>query len=337
MNKCIQSGIRILVIEDDVSARDALRDILREQGHEVTTAESGEESLTVFREHAHPLVLLGIQLRGASSMDTLDDLKYIAPDTEVIIIAEQLSLGHAIAALRAGTSDYLIKPFNDPDAVLGVINPAIDKIRLVHDNQFLIDRLQKHNLELEQLNGILQELVVRDSLTGLYNQRFFYEVITIEHARAQRHNRPYSVLFIDIDHFKRYNNRYGHLRGDELLRELAEIITSRLRHCDVPARYGGEEFALILPETPKFGARTLAEDLRIYVSKNRFSSDPGNEAYPTTISVGFASFPNDGDSLEEIIQAADRALHRAKHGGRNTIHWLEDGRRPDGEGSLHRP
>jgi len=333
----IQSGLRILVIDDEVGARDALRDLLREQGHQVTTARSGEEALPLFREQPYPLVLVGLRLLGMSAMETLDGLKRIAPDTEVIIIASHLSLGYAISALRAGASDYLTKPFDDRAATLGVINRRIDKIRLVNDNRLLVSRLQTHNLELEQLNGVLQDLVVRDGLTGLYNHRFFYEAINIEHARARRHNRHYSVMFIDVDHFRDYNDRYGHLRGDELLRDLAEIVMSRLRHSDVAARYGGEEFALILPETPKLGARALAEDIRICVGANRFTSRADEAVSPITISVGLASFPDDGDCPEAIVQAADRALYRAKHSGRNVVHWLEDGRRSDSGGSAQRP
>src|SRR3569832_1833159 len=128
-------------------------------------------------------------------------------------------------------------------------------------------------------------------------------------------------MFIDVDHFRDYNDRYGHLRGDELLRDLAEIVMSRLRHSDDAARYGGEEFALILPETPKLGARALAEDIRICVGANRYTSRADEAVSPFSICVGLASFPVDGDCPGAGGGAAGRARGRAGRGGRGGGHW----------------
>lgn len=319
----------ILLVDDEESLRDILSDVLTEVGHRVTTAASAEQALIRLSEQPVDVVITDIRMSGMNGIDLLRAIKENTPETQVIVITSYPSLNSALAALRAGAYDYLIKPFEDLEIIPAVVNRALEQKRLTHENQGLLETLQKYNAELEEVNKTLRDLAIRDALTGLYNYHYFHECLLKEAARAKRHQQRFSLLLIDVDHFKRYNDRHGYLRGDDLLRELAKIVTARLRGCDVAARYGGEEFALILPETPKFGARALAEDIRIQVSANRFVGDTEGAAQPTTISVGLASFPDDGDGPEEIVQAADRALRRAKHSGRNVVHWLENGPWPE--------
>jgi len=173
------------------------------------------------------------------------------------------------------------------------------------------------NQTLSEKNRELETLSVTDGLTGLYNRSHLMQTLSNETARARRHRRPFSVLMIDIDHFKRYNDTYGHLAGDALLRELASIFTKSLRNVEYAARYGGEEFLIMLPETEPDGAVEAAERIRAQVGEETVGDGGGRVGI--TVSIGVAGFPEHGDTPEAIIASADAALYRAKRTGRNRV------------------
>jgi diguanylate cyclase (GGDEF)-like protein len=160
-----------------------------------------------------------------------------------------------------------------------------------------------------------EHLSLTDGLTGLYNHRYFQEQLEVEVKRAQRYDLNLSLIMIDLDHFKEFNDTYGHLEGDNLLRKISQILKSSLRETDFVARYGGEEFAIILPETNKQGASIAAERIRKTVNEQTF----GEGGVKMTISLGVASYPDDACLRADLIKRADEALYRAKREGRNRI------------------
>lgn len=162
-------------------------------------------------------------------------------------------------------------------------------------------------------------LSITDPLTGIYNRRYFDERYSREIMRAVRYKRSLSLLMIDIDFFKRYNDTLGHLMGDMALKQVAEILGQKLRRADILARYGGEEFVVLLPEIRRKNTQIVAEKLRAAIEFEKFD---GQEKLPqknVTISVGSASFPEDANSAEELIKLADDALYAAKKAGRNCV------------------
>jgi diguanylate cyclase (GGDEF)-like protein len=164
-----------------------------------------------------------------------------------------------------------------------------------------------------------QRLSITDGLTGLWNRRYLALTLAKEIDRAQRFQRPLSVLMVDIDRFKDVNDAHGHLRGDEVLVELTRRMLSKIRgEIDTLARFGGEEFVIVLPETPREGARVVANKLRRAVRAKPFVSDVGTDV-TATVSIGVAVYPDDGTSAEELIQAADVAVYRAKRRGRDRV------------------
>jgi len=173
------------------------------------------------------------------------------------------------------------------------------------------------NDTLRERNEKLQEISVTDSLTGLYNRKHMMETLAHELARAQRYNHPFSVLMIDIDHFKKYNDTFGHLAGDRALAKIASIFKESVRRVDYVARYGGEEFFLMLPETKLREAMLAAERIRARVAEDTFGDS--EEKVGLTISVGVAEYPEDGDTSESIIASADTVLYQAKQVGRNRV------------------
>ena len=179
------------------------------------------------------------------------------------------------------------------------------------------EELAAINKTLRKKNKELHELSITDSLTGLYNRKHLMETLDNEVARSKRHKHDFAVLVIDIDHFKEYNDTYGHLAGDEVLSRLASVFKKSVRSCDYVARYGGEEFILVLPEIgPEDGVKA-AERIRKKVVKENFAGD--GEPREVTVSVGVASYPKDGDDPQAIIRHADAALYKSKESGRNQV------------------
>ena len=173
------------------------------------------------------------------------------------------------------------------------------------------------NAELQEKNKHLQLLSVTDPLTGLFNRNHLMETLTAEIVRSLRHKHTFALLIIDIDHFKRINDTYGHQKGDEVLHDLAEVFRKAIRDCDYAARYGGEEFMILLPETSRQGAMEVAE--RIRLDTGRRPIDMENEAVSVTVSIGISLFPDNGGDVKTVIQEADKALYAAKDSGRNRI------------------
>lgn len=172
--------------------------------------------------------------------------------------------------------------------------------------------------KLAQSQALLRELSTRDSLTGLLNYREFRRQLREEAERSRRYGRAFSLLMLDVDHFKAINDTHGHLAGDKALRALAALIRGEVRPTDIVARYGGEEFVLVLPETTGAGALTLAERLRAGVAGHAVALT-SDQAIALTVSIGLASYPDDAVSVQTLLSAADQALYAAKSGGRNRV------------------
>jgi diguanylate cyclase (GGDEF)-like protein len=161
-----------------------------------------------------------------------------------------------------------------------------------------------------------ERLATTDGLTGLLNRRTFNAQLQGRLREAQRYNRPLSLLLLDVDHFKRVNDTFGHPAGDAVLKGIAAVAQKQARETDIVARYGGEEMALILPETDAAGAHAIAERIRKAVGATSHPTEQG--AIQVTVSIGLATSPCPGDA-EAVLEAADKALYRAKQGGRNRV------------------
>jgi diguanylate cyclase (GGDEF)-like protein len=317
-------GIRVLVVDDEPTIRAVIVQVLSDDGYEVRDAASGEAALDAFRKDPFPIVMTDIIMGKMSGIDLLREIKLLAPETLVILMTSQASLDSATRALRSGACDYITKPFEDISNISAVVQRAVDKLQDLHEKEEMVERLKRSAEELETLNSQLKEIAIRDGLTGLFNHRHFRETLELEVLRCRRHGREFSLIFMDVDHFKRFNDTHGHLEGDKVLKTLARLIRDRCRATTMAARYGGEEFVLLLPETGKSGARSLAEGLRRAVESHDFE---GRESQPdgrVTLSLGVATFPQDGNDSVTLISSADRALYQAKNGGRNRVCCSEE-------------
>jgi diguanylate cyclase (GGDEF)-like protein len=179
------------------------------------------------------------------------------------------------------------------------------------------EELAAINETLRQKNVELHEISIVDSLTGLYNRKHLMETLDKEVSRSQRHSHSFSLLVIDIDHFKKYNDTYGHLAGDEVLSRLASVFKKSIRSSDYAARYGGEEFIIMLPEIDPEQGLVTAERMLKQVAEERFGGE--GESIKVTISVGVASYPENGEDAQSVIRNADAAMYEAKEQGRNRV------------------
>jgi diguanylate cyclase (GGDEF)-like protein len=195
----------------------------------------------------------------------------------------------------------------------------------IRDLEQRMQSLRHENLELVVQNRVLSEVSSRDSLTGLYNRWYVLEKIDVEINRSVRHGSPMSVLMLDIDHFKRVNDSFGHSAGDEVLRSVGQVLRESCRVYDVPGRYGGEEFCIVLPETRVGNTTTVAERIRRRLATAVMAV--GETSVTVTASIGIAGMdcvPEEGVlSSTDLIDRADRALYSAKHRGRNRIEMWE--------------
>jgi len=310
---------RVLVADPEDAVRSVILRALEDDGFEVVEATSAQGALERFRKEPFALVITDIQMEEMTGFDLLREVRVQDPDAVVVVMTGNASLETATTALRSGAYDYMVKPFDDPAMIRTVVNRAIDRYTLNSHNRALIVDLKRNAEELERLNARLTDIANRDGLTGLYNHRCFRESLEQEISRCHRHQRGFSLIFLDIDVFKRYNDTHGHLAGDSLLRALARLLQERARGETLAARYGGDEFVLLVPETDAEGARRYAEILRAAVEAHPFI---GRETQPlgrVTASLGVACYPEAGSDSTTLIDHADRALYAAKDHGRNTV------------------
>ncbi|MBC3339890.1 MULTISPECIES: diguanylate cyclase domain-containing protein [Pseudomonas] len=224
------------------------------------------------------------------------------------------------AAFAAGANDYLVKLPDNIELVARIRYHSRSYMTLLQrDAAYRALRVSQQ--QLLDTNLVLQRLMNSDGLTGLSNRRHFDEYLELEWRRAMRDQTQLSLLMIDVDFFKTYNDSFGHLEGDEALRKVAATIRdASSRPSDLPARYGGEEFALVLPNTSPGGARLVAEKLRQAVAALKIPHIAPSDGASLTISIGLATMtPLLGTDCRQLISAADKGLYLAKHNGRNQV------------------
>ena len=195
----------------------------------------------------------------------------------------------------------------------GIALTAIVALLLVFYTRSSNVRLEKaYSAHLEELSQRLRSLAYNDSLTELYNHRYFYEQVSHEVERAQRYGRPVSVILLDLDNFKEVNDTYGHLMGDKLLALMGQVIRDQVRGSDIPARYGGDEFAIILPDTPRAAAEATARKLAAAIATGRTNAGALSESLALSASFGVACCPDDARSVSELLQLADDGVYANK-------------------------
>lgn len=241
-------------------------------------------------------------------------------DIPIIVLSTKEDPLIKSAAFAAGANDYLVKLPDNIELVARIRYHSRSYMTLLQRDE-AYRALRVSQQQLLDTNLVLQRLMNSDGLTGLSNRRHFDEYLELEWRRSTREQTQISLLMIDVDYFKAYNDAFGHLEGDEALRQVAKAIRANSsRPSDLPARYGGEEFALVLPNTSPGGARLLAEKLRQTIASMNIPHVAPNQGSSLTVSIGLATVvPQVGSHSRQLIQTADQGLYAAKHNGRNQV------------------
>jgi diguanylate cyclase (GGDEF)-like protein len=311
--------MNILVVEDDRISRALLQKTLEEWGYTVIPAENGQEALDLFNEGNVKFIIADWLM---PVMDGLTLCRKIRSSSESGYVFFMLLTGRdkkadIIEGLEAGADDYIAKPF-DRDELRVRVRAGVRILTLEKE-------LNEKNEKLRKFNVVLEEIAKVDALTDIGNRRSFYESIDKAHHRAGRYSQKYGLIMCDIDHFKSYNDTYGHLEGDRILKIIATTIRNSIRISDEVFRYGGEEFVVILQGQEINGAIDFAERIRKAVESLQLEHK-GCSTGILTVSCGIAVFKEaDKDKQWDVIlNEADKALYSAKSSGRNRVSVFDE-------------
>lgn len=305
INMTINSELAdILIIDDDTAVVIALNKALKKIGR-IRFATDAKQAFTMI-EDTHPdLILLDVELPDVRGLEVCTMLKN-NPETEnipILFITSHTEMGFEEKVFDVGAADYIGKP----------LQPRV-----------VAARVQTH-LDYHRAISLLEKLAHTDSMTALYNRRTFDEQLIIESKRARREKEPLTVVILDIDEFKKYNDHFGHIEGDECIKKIALSLNDcAKRPADLASRYGGEEFALLLPNTDKAGADRLLGDLLHTIQTLNIQHAPNAIHDRVTISIGYSVLDPETEMAVNsddwfIVKEADQALYQSKHSGRNRI------------------
>ncbi|OJH35424.1 diguanylate cyclase [Cystobacter ferrugineus] len=328
----------ILIVDDDPANIQHVREGLAGPGYRFREAHDGTEALRSLREARPDLIIMDVEMPRLGGVEVCRIIKANGGEggfgfIPVILVTARQAAGK-VEGLELGADDYLVKPFDMMELSarvksmlrLKVLQDAlVEKNRELDSKNQALDRAYK---ELDQKREELLKLTRVDGLTGLYNRRYFEERLSEEFARSARYRSPLSLVMMDIDHFKRLNDTYGHPFGDQVLRAVAQAVRGRLREVDFVARYGGEEFIALLPETGPKEALGACERIREAVASVRLEyQPPSGDALEVrcTASLGVASVPSQRLlGAEDLKKEADTCLYAAKAAGRNCVRQYKD-------------
>jgi diguanylate cyclase (GGDEF)-like protein len=279
-------------VEEGRQHRQQLVEWIARRGFAVDVGTSAEAALKKLETKSYEAVFLDFTPRRTRGLELISQMLRVRADASIVVMADPGHGRSSIHAAEKGAYHFLTKPVK-PEILDLVLHSCAERSRLL------------------QQNAELRERTIQDDLTSAFNRRYLDAYLDEEVDRSRRYGRTFSVLFFDLDHLKMVNDRYGHLAGSRVLREVAILIQEKLRKSDRIFRYGGDEFVVSLPETGATGAVRVANRLRRAVRAHRFLAGDGLEVN-LTASFGVATFPRDGATREELIRGADEAMYRVK-------------------------
>jgi diguanylate cyclase (GGDEF)-like protein len=294
-------NVRVLIVDDDEAVRNTMNEYIQTAGYPSETVSCAEEALELMEKDNFQVVITDIILPSMGGLELTKTIKE-NKDADVIVMTGYSDDYSYEEAINIGASDFVIKPVRLEELLLR-LKRVIKERELTKERVRMMQKLQK--------------LAVTDGLTKLYNSRSFYSQLETEVDRFNRYKHPLSLLLLDLDHFKEYNDSYGHLEGDKVLVRFSQIIKSCLRTNDSAYRYGGEEFTVILPVTSGAEAKTVAQRIRSALEAERFFPE-NEEDVRITISIGVTEYQHK-EELSTFIQRADKAMYLSKQNGRNKV------------------
>ncbi|MBW2598233.1 MAG: diguanylate cyclase, partial [Deltaproteobacteria bacterium] len=294
----------VLIVDDDTEIKDSMHEFITKSGYNCITASSAEEAVELLKSNHVNVAIADIMLPGKDGLELTDIMKQ-NHDIDVIVMTGYSNEYSYEEVITKGASDLIFKPFRFEELLLR-LKKVLKNRQVIKDRARVLDKLE--------------QLAITDGLTTLYNLRHFYKQLEVEIGRCSRYGHSLSLLLLDIDNFKMYNDSYGHLEGDKVLVRISQIIKSCLRTMDSAYRYGGEEFTVILPETKGKKAKNVANRIKRAVELERFLPEP-DKVVTITISIGLTEYFKN-EQLSKVIKRADQAMYNSKAQGRNRISFL---------------
>jgi diguanylate cyclase (GGDEF)-like protein len=301
---------RLLFVEDSATQGSQTKQDLEQLGYDVRWVKSGIEALKWARQDPPDLVVLDVVMDDLDGFAVCRWLKLhnTTRDIPVIMLTVRGEVEDRVQGLQIGADDYLPKPFSTRELEARIFASL--------RNRTTQTELVERNRQLESMLHHVESLAITDPLTGIFNRRRFNDVLRREVAVTRRYKNPLSLLMLDLDHFKAINDRFGHDAGDDVLRGVANTLTSGLREVDLAARYGGEEFAVIMPQTTKPNGAIVAHRIAAQIAALELHFQ--GEVVKLTCSIGVADTADlKSVEAENLVKAADIALYEAKRTGRN--------------------
>lgn len=324
----LDGAVMVLLVDDQAMIGEAVRrSLASEAGIDFHFCSFPQQAVAVANQIKPTVILQDLVMPGVDGLTLLAAYRSnpATRDIPIIVLSTKEEPTVKSAAFAAGANDYLVKL---PDAI-----ELVARIRYHSRSYIALQQrdeayraLRESQQQLLETNLVLQRLMNSDGLTGLSNRRHFDEYLEMEWRRSLREQSQLSLLMIDVDYFKSYNDTFGHVAGDEALRQVAGAIREGCsRSSDLAARYGGEEFAMVLPGTSPGGARLLAEKVRRTVESLQISHDQPRPGSHLTVSIGVSTLVpgGGGQTFRVLIEMADQALYQAKNNGRNQVGLME--------------
>jgi two-component system cell cycle response regulator len=305
----------ILFVEDSETQGAVTKKFLEKNGYAVTWILEGMPTLRIAKTEPVDIILLDCVLPDIDGNKICGWLKHdeSTKGIPIIMLTAKSTTADKVHGLDSGADDYLPKPYEEVE--LGA------RISAALRTKALQDELKRKSDEIQGMLTKVAVLSVTDPLTGLYNRRYFEDILDSEFKKTLRYATPLSCMMIDIDHFKAVNDTYGHAVGDVVLKEIAQIIRQNIRNVDTPCRWGGEEFIVLAPSTAKASIVQPAQRILASVSSHEYAGIAGKKM---TVSIGIADASRpDIKTPDKLIHAADIAMYEAKQGGRNRIKIAE--------------
>lgn len=306
--------MKVLIIDDDQSICDYLSEIVLNEGHECYVTHNFDDAIALLKAFQMDIAFIDVYLSGKDGFEICKQIRSIYTDNwiPIVFVSASDTDENYEKCVAVGGDDYLVKP----------IRPIVVKTKLL-----TLERLASMKKQVDVANKKLKRLTHQDPLTKVHNRRYLQHYLMREWRSSIRDKEPLSVIMIDIDHFKNYNDFYGHIKGDACLQKVAKCIEDAVhRPRDMVARFGGEEFLVVLPDTNLEGALITANKIQKNIIERGIPHPKSEVLNLLTVSMGVSSTELETESVEKLCEHADQALYRAKERGRNRVTVLEEER-----------
>lgn len=315
-------NLKVLYVEDNKEAQIAVGELLSIFFNNIVTAIDGVDGLEKFSQESFDLVISDIKMPRMNGIEMAKSIRKSSPEIAIVMATAHQETEYLLECIRCSVDGYLLKPIDMPQ-LEETISKVVSKIycdRAAQDYEKHLEKQVKvRTQELEEAHKELVSMVNKDSMTGLYNRRYFNEISNTLLQISRREGTALSALMIDIDRFKVVNDNFGHLVGDRVLKQVANIMLEMMRESDIIVRFGGEEFIILLPGTELDGAGLIAKKMREAMQSAEVITDD-NEIVKFTVSIGIAACDCKNDAnIDDLVHRIDVAMYDAKRSGRNKV------------------